>query len=125
MDRNNLELFAQSYPKAPARSPMRRASPTRTPLGDVVSPTSQDRPRQSMSPADKSSTKKFLAIFLITILGAIVYSAFMYTLSDKITSGLNLNFFAETGQPGAVIMLIHSLIFLVLIYIILNTIKWC
>jgi hypothetical protein len=73
-----------------------------------------------MSQEAKDSSKKFLAVLLITILGAFLYSSFAYTVSDSIARKLGMEFFNDHGSPGPVIVSIHSVIFMILIYLILK-----
>ena len=133
MNTNNLEFFAQNYPKdSGSRSPStERALPqiSRTPLRDVVEEGYHVKrvlsPKQSMSESSKQGTKKFLAILLITFVGALIYSALAYTVTDSLFGKMGIEFFSETGQPGPAIIAIHSLVFLSLTYLIINTIRWC
>jgi hypothetical protein len=104
----------------------------RTPLREVVSPVEEgffsspkkSIPKHTVSAATKDGTKKFLAILLIVFLGAFIYSAFAYTISDHLFGKLGVEFFSDTGQPGTAIIAIHSLVFLGFTYAILNSLKW-
>jgi len=133
MDGRNIELFASSYPKADAsRLPPSRTIPgmSRTAIKNIVSDEgfysvqSVTAPKQSMSTSTKQGMKKFFAILLITLVGALLYSAFAYTISDSIFSKFGVEFFDTNGSPGMAVIAIHSVIFLGVIYLIVNTLRW-
>jgi len=100
----------------------------RTPIQDVVEGyKSSDTPKAANVKASSMTNKmkKFLAILLIVFIGAFLFSSFSYTISDTIFSKFGLQFFAEGGNPGMVIIVIHSLIFLALVYLTTSVFSWC
>ena len=126
---SHIEMFAKSYPKGSAGRPVTLPPLSmRTPLQDVVSEEAfhpkQAIPKQAMTDSAKEGTKKFLAIFLITILGALLFSTFAYTMSDHVFGKMGMQLFDENGSPSTTIIVIHSIIFLMLIYFVLGTLKW-
>jgi hypothetical protein len=153
MNRNVIEMFASSYPKnklggtsvqdfdgalfdppVPLQShhyagnPQRSKPQQRTPIQDVVEGYKSSSMSQASNVKVSSITngmRKFLAILLIVFLGAFLFSSFSYTISDTIFSKFGLQFFAEGGNPGMVIIVIHSLIFLALVYLITSVFSWC
>jgi hypothetical protein len=154
MSRNVVEMFAAAYPKGQAPSggdfdslasgprnpranpapmgsrvgPPRRASQLRTPLTDVME-YYQEPPEvktsQSIGAGSTTASKKFLAVLLIVFLGAFLFSSFAYTFSHAFTSKFGLQFFTDDGQPMMPVIVIHSLIFFGLIYLVLNVIRPC
>jgi hypothetical protein len=153
MSRNLIEQFASSYPKArPAggkefdnfignntaskippsspSSPSFSASRSRTRLSDVMEPYQSEYQKPKMVKSlssDKSgnSTRKFFTVLLIVFLAAFLYSGFAYTISDTIFSKFGMLLFNDEGAPTLMIVVIHSLIFLGLVYLILNNINYC
>ena len=121
MDRT-VELFASTYPK---NSNLKSNMSMRTPLENVMGIREEFMKREvKMSDSSKQGVKKFFVILLIVFVGAFLYSSFAYTGTDFIFSKFGMEFFTETGQPSVAIIVIHSLIFLGLIYIILSQLKW-
>ncbi len=76
-------------------------------------------PKQAIKPV----FKKLLVTLFIAAVGAFLYSAFAYTFTDHITSGLELSLFNTHGQPSVTVIILHTIIFSVLIYIILTITK--
>lgn len=105
----------------------------RTPIEDIITEGYGDRgsgikssgTKYQISSSQKNGFRKFLAILLIVFLGAFLFSSFSYTISDTIFSKFGLQFFADGGHPTMMIVVIHSLIFLALIYLIVSTLSWC
>lgn len=67
----------------------------------------------------KSGTKKIILSLVIAILGAFIFSAIAYTFSDNIFGKFGVAFFAEDGQPKLPIILLHTLLFAILIFLAL------
>lgn len=153
MNRNVIEMFASSYPKnklggtavqdfdgmlfqppiplqksgsgngqKPPQKPQQR-----TPIEEIVTEGYRpgNIPKQQISSSAKNGIRKFLAILLIVFVGAFLFSSFSYTISDTIFSKFGVQFFAEGGHPSMMIIVIHSLIFLLLIYLIVSVLSWC
>jgi hypothetical protein len=80
---------------------------------------------QSIGAGSNTASKKFLVVLLIVFLGAFLFSSFAYTFSHALTSKVGLQFFTDDGQPMMPVIVIHSLIFLGLIYLVLNVIRPC
>jgi hypothetical protein len=118
MDPQLQEMFAQSYPK---KSDGNNKPIDRTSLHDLMSrktikPTNSTNTTSSTS---NSGVKKFLTYLLIAIVSAIIFSSASYTLSDGVANRMGMEMFDGKGQPGLAIMTIHTLILLILIYIII------
>lgn len=78
-------------------------------------------PSIPQSQTEHSKTKKIMTILLIAIFGAVMYSANAYTQSDHIFGTMGFELFdQEFGDPGFIVMGIHTFIFSLIIWIILK-----
>lgn len=66
----------------------------------------------------KSGYKKLFIAILISILGAFIYSAFSYTFTDNMFSRFGITLFSDDGQPKLIVVIMHTLLFALLIYLI-------
>jgi hypothetical protein len=113
----------RNFPK-PQQMPQQR-----TPIGNIItegykSGGQSSDPKRQISSSVKNGLRKFLAILLIVFLGAFLFSSFSYTVSDTIFSKFGVQLFTSDGHPTTMVIVIHSLIFLALIYVITSVLSW-
>lgn len=131
----NVDTLMNEYKNNPSK-PLQQNNTYfnyRTPLNEVIEPVNaydsytlpnySVKSKESFWEANNQHITKFFIISLIVFFGSFMYSSFMYTLSDRIFSKYDIQLFSVKGEPSFVIIVIHSLIFFILIYLIFNTFK--
>jgi len=94
----NLEFFANLYPK----------------------PEELTKDEEPKPPA---KGKKFLTVLLITLAAAFIYSGTAYTVSSILSDKFDIEMFDSIGRPSKTIIAIHSVIFILILYIIFYVMK--
>jgi hypothetical protein len=119
MNRQNIDFFAESYPKHQERTPITELSINEN--NTLVNPHNLSFSAEpSIKKKNISSSKKLLTTIIIVIIGLFIYSSMAYTFTDNIFDNFNLELFSPNGSPGIIIVLIHSIIFLIITYFILK-----
>lgn len=67
-----------------------------------------------------SAFGRFIIIVVIAVLAALIFSGWMYTVTDKMFSAVGLHLFSSDGQPGIIIIIIHTVLFAILAWLILH-----
>lgn len=121
MDHRLMESFAGNYPTS-SQQPKKAV---RTPLNEILSrelpPEKYYSYSSPPSHKDNSKSKKLFVIIAIGLLGCFIYSAYAYTISDHIFGTINVELFDPNhGQPNLIIQIIHTVIFMILIWLVLK-----
>jgi hypothetical protein len=117
---STIEMFAQTYPKSPQTPP---PTSNRTSIKDLHPTESIGVYSNNNTAKATSNIKKFIAVVLIVGIGSLVYSSIIYTLTDHLL-GEYVDLFNSTGHPKSITILLHSVVFMILIYIVLLICKW-
>lgn len=133
MDRSVQEFFANSYPvKEQKQEYQQNKQPVnRTPVTEIYNSPKVSYPKvqaqaqtQSQSTTQSHSIYKLIVVVtIICILSVVIFSSYMYTVTDHIVSPWSINLFDDTtGQPGYIVQGIHTFILGLLVFFILYTV---
>ncbi len=86
---------------------------------EFYSPTKQ---KHKITTKD-SSYKKLFLVLLIALFGTLIFSSYAYSITDHIASGLGMDLFGKDGEPTILATITHTLVFMVVIYLILIPFK--
>jgi uncharacterized BrkB/YihY/UPF0761 family membrane protein len=119
MDSNLQKEFAMLYPKEEIKNKtsIDKLNSNNTNSSKTSSSTQKNISTTTSSDKKSSLLGKLFIILFIAILGALLFSTPSYTLADKLFKSLNL--FNQHGEPGILIILIYTIIFALLIWLIL------
>jgi hypothetical protein len=120
MDRSLQKQVAQMYPKKNSNF-----KGPRTPSGQamqnqiVYNPPQKEHFEMDSLPKIDVKTKKFFVVLIITLLGGLLFSSKAYTITDDLSSKLNLELFDQQGNPSMGAVIFHMVVFGLLIYLII------
>lgn len=120
MDRSLQEAFAKKYPTSQTQNTPENQK-SKTPLNKVLNTKEKYFYKNEIN-QPISISKKIIIAIIISFIAAFLFSTIAYTFSDNITSGISLNLFDKDGQPGNIIIIIHTIILSLFVFLIINTI---
>ena len=125
MDRSLQKQVAQMYPKKNSNFKGPRTPSTQAMHNPVTyNPVSYNPPLKENYDVDSFSkinvkTKKFFVVVIITLLAGLFFSSQAYTLTDDLSSKLNLELFDQQGNPSIGAIIFHMVVFGLLVYLII------
>jgi len=75
------------------------------------------RTKQQLKTKD-SGYKKLFLVLLIALFGALIFSSNAYSITDHIAFGFGMDLFGKDGEPSVLVTIIHTLLFMITIYLL-------
>jgi hypothetical protein len=119
MDRSLQKQVAQMYPKKNSNFKGPRTSSIQAMQNTVMyNPPQKEHYDFDSLPKVNVKCKKFFVVCIITLLAGFLFSSTAYTLTDDLTSRLNLELFDQQGSPSLGAVILHMVLFGILVYLV-------